>query len=93
MKIYFIKDKDGKTMNMYSSESDVCLDYDIPYIPERLVDHRAMAVRAFCGLKKTSWKNIEGLDETTINGLRYLDNPIYVKIAIKRKEKTKSFSF
>jgi hypothetical protein len=92
MKITFVKDEDGITVNMFSEDVDYCIDYDIPYVPEKLVDHRPMAIRILCLQRNINWRDLE-LDDDLIRGLEYLENPIYVKRAIQRKEKTKSFSF
>jgi hypothetical protein len=90
MEINFVKNEDGISVDMFINK--VCADYDIPYVPERLVDHRHVALKVYCSTNRIDWKSLD-LDEDVTTNLKYLENPIYVKRAIQRKEKTKSFSF
>lgn len=85
MNIKFTVNIDGKTCSMSIDEKIVTTK--IPYVPEKCVDHRGAYLKYYMGDEIDI--SIEDLDDSVeskqevICGYNYMDNPVYVKKAIK----------
>ncbi len=94
MLVQFLANKDGISCDMLVDHQIVAVE--IPYVPKKLADHRGVALHLFLkseGLKFNAVE-LEEKDEVAITkGFQYMENPIYVVEAIRRKTKTKHFSF
>lgn len=83
--VNFIKEKDNKSLLMIVNKKIVM--ENIPYIPEKCVDHRGVSIYIFFkqnnlnieNLKLSS--NVENVNEVW-RGYNYMKNPIFVKQAI-----------
>lgn len=90
MLIQFLKNKDGKTTTFLANHQ--IINDEVPYIPEKVVDHRGLALYLFCGETLTFWDELkfgEGADENFSElerGFDYMFNPIFVKEEIEARE-------
>lgn len=94
MLVQFYHNADGKTVDMLIDHKIVV--EEIAYIPNRLIDQRAIALRtwyrennvAFDMLGFEEWE----IREEILNHINYLNNPIHLIKRLQKRGRTLSFS-
>lgn len=94
MKVSFHPNEDGITVALAINKH--LIEPEVPYVPERLVDQRALVLKMWASSNGVEINQLvfedDDVKEEMEYHFHYLEKAIYVTKAIQRKGRTKFFS-